>query len=154
MILLLISSSLSFQERWQLAESPEHLKGGGLKRTQTSSPASEQPSESWISGGSPVFVQEETNLSHVVFRLSPSEMTVGCFVTFSVSQQHFSQKHWKDFWGRNLAFEGGMTGLGSLVVLPLPPSVSCISQVIEKQFLPAIWGPATLQLQVTLPLLC
>lgn len=153
MILLLISSSLSFQEIWQLAESPEQPKGGGLKRTQTSSPASEQPSGGWASGCS-VFVHEETNLSHAVFRLSPSEMTVRCFVAVIISQQHFSQKYWKDFCGRNLAFESGVTGLGSLVVLPLPPSVTYISQLIQQQFLPASWGPATLQLQVILPLLC
>lgn len=153
MILLFISSSLSFQERWQLAESPEQPKGGGLKRTQTSSPASEQPSEGWASGCS-VCVWEETTLSHIVFRLSLSEMTIRCFVDVSVSQQHFSRKQRKDSRGRNLAFESDVAGLGSLVVLLLPPVVPRISQVIKQQFLPAAWSPATLQLRVILPLLC
>lgn len=85
MILLLISSSLSFQGRWQLAEPPEQLKGGSLKRTQTGSSASEQPSEGWASGCS-VCVWEETDLSYVVFRLYPSKMTVRCFVDVSMSQ--------------------------------------------------------------------
>lgn len=101
-----------------------------------------------------VFGRRQISVTNIVFRLSPSEMTVRCFVDVSVSQQHFSRKQWKNFRGRNLAFESGVAGLGSLVVLLLRPAVPCISQVVKQQFLPAAWSPATLQLSVILPLLC